>query len=154
MKSEAMCERLVKLLKDNGLTLAAAESCTGGAFMADLVKVPGVSEVFRGGMVTYSDDVKVELVGVKRETIKKFGVVSTHVAAEMAAGVRAKLGADIGVSVTGYAGPGGEDVGKVYFGIAVKDNQYTSVKKFVGMTRREVIDASVNYLVEWLCEKV
>ena len=146
-------KRLIELLKSKGLTIAAAESCTGGAFMAALVRVSGASEVLRGGVVTYCDDVKVDVVGVERETIQQFGVVSTQTVAEMAAGVRLKFGAALGIGVTGYAGPGGEHVGKVCFGISVGKEVITVTRKFDG-ARGEVIDACVDFLIEWLCEKI
>ena len=154
MTMQDKSQKLIKQLADRRMTLAVAESCTGGAFMAALVRVPGASEALRGGVVTYNDDAKVELVGIKRETIDGFGVVSVEVAKEMASGVRAKLCADIGVGVTGYAGPGGTDVGEVCFGIVFEDEEFTFAKKFTGMTRGEVIDASVDFLVRLLYEKV
>ena len=144
-----MTQKLIELLKVKKLTIAAAESCTGGAFMAALVRVPGTSEVLCGGMVAYCPDTKVNLLGVKRATIDRYGVVSEEVAKEMAEGVRKKLGADIGVGITGFAGPTGERVGEVCFAI----NDLAVTKNFSG-TRSEVIDASVDFLIGWLCEKI
>jgi len=141
--------RLIEILKSKNLKLAAAESCTGGAFMAALVRVPGTSEVLCGGMVAYCPDTKVNLLGVKRATIERHGVVSQEVAKEMAEGVKAKLGSDIGIGITGFAGPTGERVGEVCFAM----NGLAVTKNFTG-TRCEVIDASVDFLVEWLCENI
>ena len=135
-----MTSKLVELLKSKNLVIAVAESCTGGAFMASLVKVPGTSEVLHGGVVVYTEVAKVKLLGVERETIEKKTAVSEQVAKEMAAGVRKKLGADVGISVTGYAGPTGDPVGKVCFGVAVSGGEFSVTKNFTG-ARSEIINA-------------
>jgi len=149
-----MNEKLVRLLKNKNLKIAAAESCTGGAFMASIVKVPGASGVLPGGLVTYCDDAKVNQLGVNKEIIKIFGAVSREVAIEMAMEVRIKFGADVGVAVTGFAGPDGDRVGEVHFAISVKNEAFHTMRRFVGISRSEVIDTSVTFLTEWLCEKV
>lgn len=153
-KFEKRCHELVALLRDRNLMLAAAESCTGGAFMAALVKVPGASAVLCGGMVTYNDEVKANLLGVNRNVIERFGAVSEQVASEMAVRIRKKLGSDIGVGVTGFAGPSGERVGEVCFGFDFEGKVSSVTKKFSAMSRGQIIDAGCSYLVEWLCEKV
>jgi nicotinamide-nucleotide amidase len=91
----------------SGYKLAVAESCTGGMLGERLTSVPGSSDVFLGGVIAYHNDVKLELLGVRREDVERYGAVSEQVAVQMASGVREKLGADVGVSVTGIAGPGG-----------------------------------------------
>jgi nicotinamide-nucleotide amidase len=96
----------------SGYKLAVAESCTGGMLGERLTSVPGSSDVFLGGVIAYHNDVKLELLGVRREDVERYGAVSEQVAAQMASGVREKLGADVGVSVTGIAGPGGGTVEK------------------------------------------
>jgi nicotinamide-nucleotide amidase len=90
-----------------GLKLAVAESCTGGLLGERLTNVPGSSDVFLGGVIAYHNDVKRNLLGVRAEDLEKYGAVSEQVALQMASGVREKLGAGVGVSVTGIAGPGG-----------------------------------------------
>jgi nicotinamide-nucleotide amidase len=95
-----------------GLTLAVAESCTGGMLGERITSVPGSSDVFRGGVIAYHNDVKREALGVVQEDLKAFGAVSEQVALQMATGVRNKMGADIGLSITGVAGPGGGSVEK------------------------------------------
>ena len=103
----AIAERVVKLLTDRGLTLAVAESCTGGLIGDMLTDVPGSSRCFLGGIVPYHNDAKQKLLGVPQSILEKFGGVSAETALAMAQGVRPRFGADIGVAVTGIAGPGG-----------------------------------------------
>ena len=120
-------EKLVNYLIDNNISVACAESCTGGLIAATLTTVSGVSAVLGGSFVTYSEEAKEKLVGVKPETIKNFGVVSEETAAEMAQGAARAAGAKLGLSVTGYAGPGGGDkfacVGTVCFGMSLADDE-------------------------------
>lgn len=111
-------ELVLELCRSRGLTIATAESCTGGLVAARLTSIPGSSEAFRGAIVAYDDDVKRNELGVPAELIDRHGAVSAEVAEAMAAGVRARLGVDLGLSVTGVAGPGGgtreKPVGLVY----------------------------------------
>jgi len=110
-------ERLTKLRK----SLAVAESCTGGLLGAALTDVPGSSAYFLGGVISYADRVKVEQLHVSQSTLQQFGAVSEETAAAMATGVRQLLQADIGVSITGVAGPdaeGAKPVGLTFIGIA------------------------------------
>ena len=100
-------EVVLDLCRARGWTLATAESCTGGMVAARLTSVPGSSEVFLGSVVSYANEVKERELGVPRETLERHGAVSEETAAAMSAGVRARLGADVAVSVTGIAGPGG-----------------------------------------------
>ena len=117
-------EVVVALLKEKKLTIATAESCTGGYISKRLTDIPGASEVFLGGLVTYSNESKINLLGVNAETIEKRGAVSRETAYEMASKVAKKMGADIGVGITGIAGPGGgseeKPVGLVYAGVCFK----------------------------------
>jgi nicotinamide-nucleotide amidase len=111
-------EIVLSLCRERGLTLATAESCTGGLVSARLTSVPGSSDVFLGGIVSYANEVKASVLGVPEEVLRRHGAVSAEVAAAMAAGARARLGADLAVAVTGIAGPGGgtpeKPVGLVY----------------------------------------
>ena len=117
------------LLKERGRSIAVAESCSGGLIGHRLTAVPGSSAYLRGGVIAYADDVKQKILGVDAETLRQHGAVSEPTAAEMATGVRRVLGADIGVSVTGIAGPDGgtvdKPVGTVCFGLAADDVVYT-----------------------------
>lgn len=100
-------EIVLELCRANGLTLATAESCTGGLVSGRLTSVPGASDVFRGGVVAYSDELKTRLLGVPAEVLAEHGAVSADTAAALAHGARERLGADVGLAVTGVAGPGG-----------------------------------------------
>ncbi len=116
------------LLERSGLTLAVAESCTGGLISHRVTDVPGSSEYFRGGVVAYADEVKAAIVRVRRGTLCQFGAVSEQTAREMANGVREILGTEIGLAVTGVAGPGGgtaeKPVGLVYVALAAPDGSW------------------------------
>jgi PncC family amidohydrolase len=110
------------LLSGRKQTLALAESCTGGAIANRVTDVPGVSSVFLGGLVAYSNEVKQKFLGVRAETLKRHGAVSEAVARAMAEGARKKFGADFAIAVTGIAGPGGgtkdKPVGTVFIALA------------------------------------
>ena len=127
---------LVELLKAQGLTCATAESCTGGGVGSAITAVPGSSAVFAGGIISYSNDVKREVLGVSADILRKVGAVSAETAAQMAEGARKLLGVDLAVSLTGIAGPdGGSDekpVGLVWFGLATKDGVRTEKSIFRG----------------------
>jgi nicotinamide-nucleotide amidase len=116
---------LFRVLSERGLKLACAESCTGGLVAETITDIPGSSKVLWGGVVAYSNECKSRLLGVPAETIENFGAVSREVAAAMAAGMLAASGADIALSITGVAGPGGgsteKPVGLVWFAWRTKD---------------------------------
>ena len=130
---------IIRRLTENKRTLALAESCTGGAIAHRLTNVPGASVVFRGGIVSYSNDAKQTILSVKTGTLAAHGAVSEEVAAEMATGVRTALGADYALAVTGIAGPGGgtesKPVGTVY--IALASAAGVKVKKQLNAWDRE-----------------
>jgi competence/damage-inducible protein CinA-like protein len=118
-------EMVLELCRAGGMTLATAESCTGGLVAARLTSVPGSSDVFLGAVVAYANDVKEAELGVSEELLQTHGAVSAEAAAAMAAGVRERLRADVGISVTGIAGPGGgskeKPVGLVYLHVETPD---------------------------------
>jgi PncC family amidohydrolase len=128
-----------QMLAERKLKLATAESCTGGLVGHRLTNVPGSSEYFAGGIIAYSYEAKERLLGVHHDTLYKHGAVSAETALEMARGARRVLGADIGVAVTGIAGPGGglpgKPVGLVY--IALSARTYERVEHFVWDSDRE-----------------
>ncbi len=129
-------EHLVDLLRARGLTCATAESCTGGGIGAAITAVPGSSEVFLGGVVSYANAVKRDVLGVSAETLATVGAVSSETAAQMADGARRLMKADLAVSVTGIAGPGGgtveKPVGLVWFGLSTPQGTRTEKALFVG----------------------
>ena len=118
-------DRAAKLLFQKKLTIASAESCTGGMIAAELVNYSGMSAHFNEGYVTYSNEAKVKNLGVKEETLAGHGAVSKETAAQMALGVQKRSGADIGIATTGIAGPDGgtpeKPVGLVYIGCAYRN---------------------------------
>jgi PncC family amidohydrolase len=124
---------LKEALLKRGLTVATAESCTGGLVAARIVNVPGSSEYFLGGVVAYHNDVKEKVLGVKRKTLETYGAVSPQTAREMVEGVVKLIGSDCGVSTTGIAGPTGatkeKPVGLTYIGVKVKER--VEVFKFI-----------------------
>jgi nicotinamide-nucleotide amidase len=133
-----------QLLKAKGQTLAVAESCTGGGLGQMLTDIPGSSDYFMGGIISYANRVKVDLLGVDVQDLATEGAVSEVVAGQMAIGVKAKLGTDWGVSITGIAGPAGgtegKPVGLVYIGIANPDGGVEGIKYQLGSQReRELI---------------
>lgn len=134
-------EEVAKIVVDKNMTIAVAESCTGGLVSSSLINYPGISSVFMEGCVTYSNEAKISRLGVKKETLDKYGAVSKETAKEMAEGIAKNFNTNIGLSTTGIAGPqGGSDekpVGLVYIGIYI--NGKTTVKKFVFSGDRQCI---------------
>ena len=140
------CIELVETLKKEGMTITTAESCTGGLIAAAITDVPGSSEVFKRGFVTYCDEAKHEMLGVSEEILATDTAVSERVASEMAEGAAKAAKADAAISVTGIAGPGGgspdKPVGLVYIGIYVKGKKIVVKHVFEG-TRAEVREQAV-----------
>lgn len=134
---------VVKFLRERGLTLSVAESCTGGLIAKRITDISGCSDVFLGGCVTYANEVKQELLGVRADSLEKFGAVSEQVAAEMARGVRQRLGSDIGVSATGVAGPTGgseaKPVGTVFIGVSTEKGESVRRLSLSPMRSRDYI---------------
>lgn len=135
----SLCSEVLKVLA--GKSLVTAESLTGGGIGAALTAVPGSSEVYKGGVISYTDWVKHNVLGVQQEDLQKYGAVSEPVARQMSQGVRRLLKADVAVSVTGLAGPGGDEygnpVGTVFIGYA--DGESTLVRKHLFRGSREEI---------------
>ncbi len=139
----ALVNTLIRELKARKMSFGTAESCTAGMIASRIGDVPGVSEVFSGGIVSYSNEVKESLLGVRACVLSEFGAVSEECACEMASGARERLGVDIAVSVTGIAGPGGgtpeKPVGTVCFGVADSAGVYTETVHFSERYTREKI---------------
>ena len=129
----SMQNALVLALKEKGLVAATAESCTGGLVSAAITGIPGASDVFAGGVCTYTNELKMKLLGVSEQTLQEKGAVSPETARQMAEGIRKVTDADIGVGITGIAGPDGgsaeKPVGLVY--IAVSSDKHSEVKKLL-----------------------
>jgi PncC family amidohydrolase len=151
----ALAQQVGEGLRQRRLTLAVAESCTGGMLGMALTDVPGSSAYFLGGVISYADRVKVEQLGVSEEMLRRYGAVSEQVAAVMASGVRQLLKADIGVSITGVAGPHAEDskpAGLTFIGIAGPSSQ-TARFQWTGDrwdNRRRSVIAALELLVRAL----
>lgn len=109
---------IVEALRAKGMTVATCESLTAGLCAATIANIPGASAVLRGGLITYATDAKETLAGVPHETLAADGPVAASTAAFMAQGARERLGSDYGVALTGYAGPGGAEVGQVFIAVA------------------------------------
>lgn len=137
MKSvSSVAATLVELLRARGLTCATAESCTGGGIGSAITSVAGSSDVFLGGVISYANEVKRDVLGVDEAILASVGAVSSECAAAMALGARRLTGADVAVAVTGIAGPGGgsadKPVGTVWFGLAASDGVRTEKALFMG----------------------
>ena len=123
-----------KVLQERGLKLVLAESCTGGLVGSRITDVPGSSEYFLGGVVAYAYEAKVDLLGVSWDTLNTRGAVSRETVLEMARGVRPRMKADLAVSVSGIAGPGGgtadKPVGTTWIGLTAEDGEWARVYQF------------------------
>lgn len=154
---DTLPKKVVDYLKEKNMKVAFCESCTGGYISKTITDVPGASEVFDCGMVTYSNEIKSRLVGVSPIALKTKGAVSEEVAIQMAKGIRTLSGADFGISVTGVAGPGGgteeKPVGLVYMGISTKNTTVTRKLNFKGnrdKIRLSTVNAVMSTLLEYL----
>jgi len=154
---DGLSEVVLEALRRRGQTLAVAESCTGGLISAHLTDVPGASDVFLGGVVSYSNEAKEQLIDVPHETLVEHGAVSQEVARAMAAGVRRRFSADWGVGITGIAGPtGGTDekpVGLVHWAVEGPGGQWAKHRVFLG-DRTIVSEWSLNAAIDLLRRKL
>ncbi len=145
--------QLTELLKQKLLIIAVAESCTGGNLSVLLTEESGSSDYFDRGFITYSDQAKIELLGVKRSTLDAYGAVSEQTALEMVEGVIQNSNANIGVSITGIAGPTGgtknKPVGTVCFGFCIL-GECTTIRKYFDGERQQVMQKSVGFVVDTL----
>lgn len=144
---------VIEALKARGWMMATAESCTGGLIAGAMTDIAGSSAVFDRGFVTYSNAAKMEMLGVRAETLEAHGAVSEEVAAEMARGALDRSDAQIAVSVTGIAGPGGSEhkpEGRVCFGLAMSQRVSTETVEFGAIGRVEVREATVGHALKTL----
>ncbi|MBQ8638455.1 MAG: CinA family protein [Lachnospiraceae bacterium] len=153
--SAAPEEELVSLLMQKNYRICCAESCTGGLLAASIVNVPNASSVLDVSFVTYANEAKISCLSVDPDTIAEHGVVSSEVAAQMAAGAAARANAQVGVGISGIAGPSGgtkeKPVGMVCFGFWVNGRQKTVTRYFGSIGRNRVRRASVNFAIRFLC---
>lgn len=150
-EGEVTLENVIgEMLVNRGLTISTAESCTGGMVSSRLINYPGISQSLLEGVVTYSNEAKMNRINVKKEILEKFGAVSHEVASQMAEGVAKTSGADIGISTTGVAGPGGgtaeKPVGRVYVGLYYKGKITTKELNLVGDRQKIRVKATINVL--------
>ena len=152
-----MEEKLVRILFERELRITTAESCTGGLIAAKLVNVAGVSDVFESGYITYSEDAKMRILGVKRTTLEQYTVYSEQVAREMAEGAAKAAGADVAVSVTGIAGPDGGmpdfTVGLCYIGCYYDGETVVERHVFEGQRqeiRQQAAEAAIELAIKTL----
>lgn len=145
------------LLHQRGLSLALAESCTGGLISSRITDVPGSSEYFLGSVISYAYEAKVNLLGVTWETLRMHGAVSRETVLEMASGARQALHTDIAVSVSGIAGPGGgtdeKPVGTTWIGLVTKDGEWAHRFQFSGeraQIKMSAADAALQLLLDYL----
>lgn len=153
MKTSLCCD-VLKALK--GKTLVTAESLTGGGIGAALTAVPGASEVYRGGVISYVNEVKQNVLGVPAEILERYGAVSQWTAGYMASGVRKLLNADAAVSVTGLAGPGGDEfghpLGTVFIGYEDAGKAVVKHCRFTG-TREEIREQTIETALKLILEQ-
>ena len=152
---DELASRVIEIFREKGLSLALAESCTGGMIAETITNVAGASDIFYGSAVTYVNSAKEHILGVAHETLEKHGAVSSECAEEMACGARRVYGADVAMSVTGIAGPRGgsegKPVGTVWFGLATKDGAETFRRRFDGdraAVRRQTVEEVLRRLAE------
>jgi nicotinamide-nucleotide amidase len=148
---------LLDRARDRGVMIVCAESCTGGMVAAALTDLPGSSAIFDRGFVTYTNAAKIDLLGVSPDTLTAHGAVSEQVALEMARGALARSGAQIAVSITGIAGPGGSEhkpEGRVCFGLATASGITTQTQEFGALGRDKVRRAARDFALGLIFEAI
>ena len=152
MQFNSLTQCIIRLFKEKSAMISCAESCTGGMVASALTDLPGASEIFDCGFVTYSNSAKIDMLGVDAKTLKSFGAVSEEVAQEMAKGALDRSQASLAVSITGIAGPSGSNFkpeGRVCFGLAIRNEDSTAqTRDFGAIGRSNVRDASCKFALE------
>jgi nicotinamide-nucleotide amidase len=153
-------ELVGSLLSERHLTLATAESCTGGRLGDQITSVPGSSEYYIGGVVAYAYAAKTELLGITQEFLLAHGAVSSETAVAMAQGVRRRLKTDLGIAITGILGPGGgmpnKPVGLVYIGLAAADREFARRFQWNGgrlANKESSVNAALEIILDYLAEQ-
>ena len=138
-----LIDDLFKNLNEKCLTLSVAESCTGGSLSAKICSFPGISSIFKGGIVAYSDNIKIDRLNINPNDIIKYGAVSSQVASQMSNSVMKLFNTDIGVSTTGYSVPTGDEVGMVFVSFSMNGKK-TIVKEFnFKGSRSDIIEQTI-----------
>lgn len=157
MKEKLLEEEIGDLLRKHKLKMGVAESATGGLISHRITNIPGSSEYFEGSIISYSNKIKTNLLGVKESTLRNYGAVSSETSKEMAQGVRREMDVDIGLASTGIAGPGGgtseKPIGLVYIGLAIKDVLISKKYIFHGNrdeNKKTFSDAALSTLKKYL----
>lgn len=156
---DSLTSKTVEMLLHNGLTISAAESLTAGLFQSELAEISGVSGTLVGGFVTYTEQAKIKQLGIEKELLEKFGVVSSECAAAMAVNARKLMGTDIGIGLTGAAGPephDGQPAGTIWIGFSIGDTLVTRKLELSGMrntNRLRAVKYTCSYLMRLLAEK-
>lgn len=152
-------DKLFELLKKYNLTISTAESCTGGMIASAITDVSGSSDFFGTGVVTYSNEAKMKLIGVSKETLEQYGAVSEQTAKQMAEGVLKLADSSISVSVTGIAGPTGgtaeKPVGLVYIGVSGRYGTYAYKNNFDGNredVRKQTVERAFELVYDYICK--
>ena len=143
---------IIETLKENNLTISTAESITGGLIASKICEIPGASNFFKGGVVSYTKEAKCELLGLNMEDINKYGVYSKETVMAMAEGIKNKTKSDVAVATSGVAGPGadeGVEAGTVYFCYYIENKILTEKKVFKG-SRNEIRDEASSYVLSTL----
>jgi PncC family amidohydrolase len=160
-KHDSMEVEIGKLLLQHGLKLGLAESCTGGLTGHRITNVPGSSEYFIGGVISYAYEAKVSILGVSWDTLKTFGAVSHETVLEMARGAKKIFNVDVAVSISGIAGPGGgsddKPVGTIWVGLVANDGEWTREFHFAGDregNKTSSADAALQMLLDYLLGKI
>jgi PncC family amidohydrolase len=155
--TKTLSENLGRILKKKSLTLAVAESCTGGMIGGAITEIAGSSEYFLGGIISYDNSIKRDILGVSQKVLEQYGAVSGQTVIAMAKGVQGLMKADCAIAVSGVAGPGGgtkeKPVGLVYIGIAIGKQCWSFVCRFKG-TRTEIRKKTVSEGLRRLIEKL
>lgn len=154
VKDDSLLEaEVAELLMSRKLAISTAESCTGGLLAGRLINYPGISSVYMEGVITYNNDAKMKRLGVKKETLERYGAVSSQTAGEMAGGIARESGTHVGMSVTGIAGPTGgtkeKPVGLVYIGLYILGEVKTRELRLTG-DRQKIRNDTVVEALNWL----
>jgi len=160
VNDDSLASKTVEMLLDNQLTISAAESLTAGLFQSELAEIPGVGNALTGGVVTYTEEAKISQLGIPKQLLDSYGIVSSECAAAMASAVKQKFGTNIGIGLTGAAGPTAHDhqpVGTVWIGIAIDDEEpITYLLHLSGMrntNRLRAVKFTCHYLMQLLEER-